>query len=152
MHQTHTFNGRFDPERKSPDRTDLRSTSDTLTPLAMDLSVFFEVEKCSLSMDEIDKLDRWIKQWNRPGSRCWLHLGGAQETSRSNRLRRLGFLMSLLEQLGVPQRRVQTDDDWLKPARMGAIDDLPADVIWMQIRGFDAAHSMPPEDFKRQHQ
>jgi hypothetical protein len=60
--------------------------------------------------------------------------------------------MSLLDQLGVSQRRIQADDEWLKPTRMGAIDDLPADVVWLQVRGFHAIYAMPPLNFGQQHQ
>lgn len=103
-------------------------------PVATGVTVYFEAEKCSLNDSEIDKLGNWVKHWNTLNNRTKLSLGGATVSSRSNRLRRLGFLMSLLGKLGVPCQRVQADSEWMRPARMGAIDDLPADAIWLQIR------------------
>ncbi len=129
-----------------------RSVSSSLTPEETASTVNFEAGRCTLNEHEVDKLGKWINRWNEPSSRCRLYVGGANATSRSNQLRRFGFLMSLLEQLGVPQRRIQADDEWLKPSRMGAIDDLPADVVWLQVRGFHPTHAMPPEDCGKQHQ
>lgn len=114
--------------------------------------VNFEAGRCTLNEHEVDKLEKWINRWNEPNSLCRLYVGGANATSRSNQLRRFGFLMSLLRQLGVPQRRIQADTEWLRPTRMGAIEDLPADVIWLQVRGFHATYAMSPEDFGKQHQ
>lgn len=114
-----------------------------------DVRIVFEAGKCSLNEHEVHRLERWIKQWYTPASKCRLYLGGAEVTSRSNRLRRLGFLMALLEQFGVPQHRVQTDSEWLKPTRMGSIDDLPADAIWMRINGFQPECPLQSEGLKR---
>ena len=130
----------------------LRSLSGSLTPEEAASTVNFEAGRCTLNEHEVDKLEKWINRWNEPNSHCRLYVGGANATSRSNQLRRFGFLMSLLEQLGVPQRRIQADDEWLKPTRMGAIDDLPADVVWLQVRGFHAKYAMQPKDFDKQHQ
>ncbi len=143
---------RSDQERELLVQTDSSLVLGGSTLPKESISVLYEAEKCSLSEGEVGKLERWIKQWKTPNSRCRLYIGGADKSSRSNRLRRLGFLLSLLEQLGVPQRRVQADSDWLKPTRMGAIDDLPADAIWLQIRGFHAGYSLPAERCKPQHQ
>lgn len=125
--------------------------SGSLTLEETSSTVNFEAGRCTLNDHQVDKLARWINRWNEPNSLCRLYVGGANETSRSNQLRRFGFLMSLLEHLGVPQRRIQADAEWLKPTRMGAIDDLPADVVWLQVRGFHATYAMSPEDFGKQH-
>lgn len=98
--------------------------------------VFFDSGKCSLTGGEVCALEKWVRQWNTPRSRCRLHVGGANETSRANRLRRLSVLLSVLAHFGVKRKRIQIDSAWLLPSRMGTIDDLPADTIWLQIGGF----------------
>ena len=114
--------------------------------------VFFESGKCSLTEAEIGALEQWVHRWNTPNKNySRLYLGGADETSRANRLRRLSVLMSVLEHLGVHRRWIQADGEWLRPSRMGIIDDLPADSIWLQVRGFHAPYAMPASEFSRQH-
>lgn len=114
--------------------------------------VFFERGKCSLTEPEIDALEKWVRRWNTPKKNCCrLYLGGADETSRANRLRRLSVLLAVLDHLGLDRRRIQVDSEWLRPSRMGIIDDLPADTIWLQVRGFHAPYAMPSAEFSRQH-
>jgi hypothetical protein len=114
--------------------------------------VFFEKGKCSLAGPEIGALEQWVSRWNTQNKKCCrLYLGGADETSRANRLRRLSVLMSVLEHLGVHRKQIQTDEEWLRPSRMGIIADLPADSIWLQVRGFHAPYAMPVAEFSRQH-
>jgi hypothetical protein len=119
------------------------STLTTCAPAEHTTIVFYEAGRCSLTKPEIGALARWVHQWNTPNSRCRLYLGGADETSRANRLRRLSVLLSVLEHLGVDRRRIQVDGEWLRPTRMGIIDDLPADTVWLQVRGFHALYAMP---------
>lgn len=113
--------------------------------------VLFERGKCSLTDSEVSALEQWVCRWYTPnGNCCRLYLGGADETSRANRLRRLSALMSVLEHLGVHRKRIQTDGEWLRPSRLGIIDDLPADSIWLQVKGFDAPNAMPARSIDRQ--
>lgn len=98
------------------------------------MAVFFESGRCALPEREIEALAHWIKSWNTASSKRHLQIGGAHATSRTNRLRRLGFLMTLLQRLGVPQKRVHPDQDWTTPIRMGSIDDVPVDEVWLTIR------------------
>ncbi len=127
------------------------STLTTIAPAEDTTIVFYEAGRCSLTEPEIGALAHWVHQWNTPNSRCRLYLGGADETSRANRLRRLSVLLSVLEHIGVDRRRIQVDGEWLRPTRMGIIDDLPADTIWLQVRGFHAPYVMPASEFSRQH-
>lgn len=60
-------------------------------------------------------------------------IGGAFETSRSGRLRRLNSLLELLVDFGVPSRQINAHEDWLKPSRMGSMNDMPADLVWLQV-------------------
>ena len=142
MVKTQIFPLQFKSGNDSQALIGLRAVSGSLTPEETASTVNFEAGRCTLNEHEVDKLEKWINRWNERNSHCRLYVGGANATSRSNQLRRFGFLMSLLEQLGVPQRRIQADDEWLKPTRMGAIDDLPADVVWLQVRGFHATYAM----------
>ena len=113
--------------------------------------VFFEDGKCSLSEREIGALEQWVRRWNSLNCRWRLYLGGADETSRANRLRRLSVLMAALEHLGVARRRIQVDGEWLRATRLGIIDDLPADNIWLQVRGLHAQYVMSANEICRQH-
>jgi len=113
--------------------------------------LFFEAGKCSLSPQEVGALERWVRPWNTPNSRCRLYVGGAEETSRANRLRRLSVLMSVLAGFGVNRKRIQIDADWLLPNRLGIIEDLPSDSMWLQVRGFHEPFAMPASEFGRQH-
>lgn len=152
MVKTQIFHHQFNSQNDSQVLMGPQLASDSLTLEETSTTVNFEAGRCTLNEHEVDKLEKWINRWNERDSLCRLYVGGANQTSRSNQLRRFGFLMSLLEQLGVPQRRIQADSEWLKPTRMGAIDDLPADVVWFQVRGFHAAYAISPEAFGKQHQ
>ena len=127
------------------------STLTKCTPAEDSTIVLYEAGRCSLTEPEIGALAHWVHRWNAPNSRCRLYLGGADETSRANRLRRLSVLLTVLEHLGVDRRRIQVDSEWLRPTRMGIIDDLPADTIWLQVRGFHAQYAMQAAEFSRQH-
>lgn len=151
MVETQIFHHQFNSDKDSQVSAGPRLASGSLTQEETTSTVNFEAGRCTLNEHEVDKLEKWINRW-KPNSLCRLYVGGANATSRSNQLRRFGFLMSLLEHLGVSQRRIQADTEWLRPTRMGAIDDLPADVIWLQVRGFHATYAMSPEDFGKQHQ
>ncbi len=152
MVNTQIFHHQINPGKASQFLTGSSSGLGSIAQEETSSTVNFEAGRCTLNEHEVDKLEKWINRWNEPNSRCRLYVGGANETSRSNQMRRFGFLMSLLEQLGVPRRRIHADDEWLKPARMGAVDDLPTDVVWLQVRGFHATYAMSPKDFGRQHQ
>jgi len=103
------------------------------------MSVFFEEGRFALPEREIETLAQWIHSWNTTGSKQHLHIGGAYETSRTNRLRRLGFMMTLLQQLGVPQKRLHPEDDWTTSIRMGSMDDVPVDEVWLKLREFQSS-------------
>lgn len=106
----------------------------TLTPVESSMSVFFEEGQCALPEREIEALAHWINGWNTANSKQHLLIGGAHATSRANRLRRLGFMMTLLVQLGVPQKRVHPEEDLTTSIRMGSIDDVPVDEVWLTLR------------------
>lgn len=118
----------FNPRDKA------QSFTGRLASVDSTMSVFFESGRCRLPEPEIEALAHWINSWNTVNSRRHLMIGGAHETSRTNRLRRLGFILSLLQQLGVPQQRVHPDEDWMTPMRMGSMDDVPVDEVWLQLR------------------
>jgi hypothetical protein len=95
--------------------------------------LFFQANRCSLADREVATLGQWINTWNHPGSEKRLTLGGAYDTSRSNRLRRLSFLTAVIEQLGVPQNHIHPDESWTKFTGVTLEDDAPADVVWLQL-------------------
>lgn len=133
----------------TPHRT--QSKEAICTPIEETMIVFFDAGSCSLTNKEIGALAQWVQTWNSPKNRCRLYLGGADETSRANRLRRLSVLTSVLEYLGVPRKAIQADGEWFKASRMGIIDDLPADTIWLQVKGTLEHFLLPVDELGRQH-
>lgn len=95
--------------------------------------LFFQANRCSLANREIATLGQWINTWNHPGSEKQLALGGAYDTPRSNRLRRLSFLTAVIEQLGVPKNRIHPDESWTRFTRGTLEGEAPADVVWLQL-------------------
>ena len=110
-----------------------------LTSVEPSMSVFFEEGQCALPEREIEALALWVNCWNTASSKQHLLIGGAQATSRANRLRRLGFMMTLLAQLGVPQKRIHPEEDLTTSIRMGSIDDVPVDEVWLKLREFQSS-------------
>lgn len=125
--------GEFSHSLPSPALASLPPALAASAPSEERMMVFFEAGKCSLTQPVISTLKHWVHLWNTPSCRRRLNLGGADETSRTNRLRRLSALISVLEDLGVDRRRIQVDSEWLRPTRMGIIDDMPVDAIWLQF-------------------
>jgi hypothetical protein len=101
---------------------------------AQHMTVLFGEGECTLPTAEVTALQQWIETWCHSSSNYHVLFGGALETSRTGRLRRLAYLTGELELLGVPKRRIHPDEDWLRPSRMGALDHLPRDAVWLQIR------------------
>lgn len=134
-----TSNLRVAPGRVFDAPTIAQSFPCTSTSVESTMSVFFESGQCSLTEREIEALAHWISCWNTASSKRHLLIGGAHATSRTNRLRRLGFLMTLLQQLGVPQNQIHPDEDWTTPIRMGSIDDVPGDEVWLKLREFQSS-------------
>ena len=98
--------------------------------------LFFQAGRCSLADEEIATLRRWIDIRNQPGSEKHLIVGGAYETPRPNRLRRLHYLMVVIEELGVPRCRFHQDEDWTRFTGVSLAEAAPADVVWLQSRNY----------------
>lgn len=60
-------------------------------------------------------------------------VGGASHTSRVGRLLRLHGLIKLLGQIGISAAHIFPDLEWTRPVRMGSLDDIPADTIWLKF-------------------
>lgn len=120
-----------------PGSLNLRSMGYTQSDSRMIL--FFQAGRCSLADEEIATLQRWIKIWNHPScEKHFLTLGGAYETPRPNRLRRLHYLIVAIEELGVPKCRVHPDGDWTRFTGVSLTEAAPADVVWLQLVSFPA--------------
>lgn len=87
----------------------------------------------NLSVDQEQQLAYWISSKLKSGFNFKLVLGGASKTSRSGRLRRLYALIHALQRMGVAAKRIWPDIEWTKPARMGALEDMPADTVWLRL-------------------
>lgn len=103
------------------------------------LILSFQMGRCSLAEEEVATLARWINIWNQPGSAKHLILGGAYESPRPNRLRRLSYLTAVIEELGVPRCRFHPDGDWTRFIGVSLTEAAPADVVWLQLRNFPAS-------------
>lgn len=113
-------------------------TKSSTTPLTaqapvIHMTVLFQAGEANLPDTEVEVLKNWVRCWPSRGSRNVVELGGACESSRTGRLRRLNSILELFAQLGVPSKNVREDEEWTKPSRMGALDDLPADAVWLKL-------------------
>lgn len=120
-----------------PDTRGIQPLSDLEYKSRMCLA--FHENRCSLADDEIAALRQWISGWNHPAREKHLMLGGAYETPRPNRLRRLSYLMVVIQELGIPRDRIHPADDWSRVTGVSSKDTAPADQIWLQLRGFPAS-------------
>ena len=121
----------------------LNSKSWAYTQSDSRMILFFQVGRCSLADEEIATLARWINIWNQPGSERHLTLGGAYETPRPTRLRRLSYLTAVIEELGVPRCRFHPDGDWARFTGVSLTEAAPADVVWLQLRNFPGSSVKP---------
>lgn len=108
------------------------------------INLFFQEGRCSLADEETAKLARWIDVWNHPGNEKHLILGGAYESPRATRLRRLNYLTAVIQELGVPRCRFHPDGDWTRFTGVSLTEAAPADVVWLQLRNFPASCVKPP--------
>ena len=93
--------------------------------------LFFEVDHCALYAKELEVLTEWLSAWRTRQKGERLIVGGALETPRAGRLRRLQSILKVLEAAGVTSRMMHPLDLWSMPARMGLAESLPADVAWI---------------------
>jgi hypothetical protein len=98
------------------------------------LMLRFEEGKASLSKHQIDTLQQWIGQWIKQGKATFFAVGGACKASRAGMLRRVRHLLHVLMCLGVTRKHIQQDNRWAEPTKMGAIDDLPPDTVWLELK------------------
>ena len=98
------------------------------------MSVLFEEGKASLSKGQLDVLHQWVLQWFKQRKSSVLAIGGARKTSRAGMLRRVHHLLKALFCLGVCGKQIKQDDQWTQPAKMGAVDDLPPDTVWLELK------------------
>lgn len=117
----------------TPVQRKANTVSPVLPVVAPDMVVLFKSGETRLSNDEAEALTNWVRHWPDHLQVSSVSLGGACETSRAGRLRRLYCLLDLLGQLGVRLKNIRQDGDWARPSRMGSMDDLPMDVVWLQL-------------------
>lgn len=106
--------------------------SQTLPPMTS-MALIFDEGQAYLSSAEAQILKAWIMGWSALRGAKLVTIGGASQTSRAGRLRRVNSLLQVFRQLGVKPQSIQTEADWTQPVRMGSLDDLPADVVWLQL-------------------
>lgn len=97
------------------------------------MTVLFKAGQACLCESETEVLKSWVRGWPSRGRGNLVELGGACESSRAGRLRRLNSILELFAQLGVPSKNIHEDEDWARPSRMGSMDDLPADAVWLKL-------------------
>ena len=106
------------------------------------MALMFRAGECSLPTQEAEALKQWVSSWRDSPEKFHVLIGGAHETSRAGRLRRLSLLTTLIEQYGTPKKRIHPDEDCLRPSRMGVLDDLPSDMVWLQLQMRSPASSL----------
>lgn len=107
--------------------------------------LLFEADQCVLAEKELAVLKRWLIDWRSQAKPGRLVIGGASETPRAGRLRRLHAILNVLAELAIPLRCIQPEEDWFKPTRMGVIEALPEDLAWIGvIDSFRVGSENPP--------
>lgn len=102
-------------------------------PVDAQMDACFGEGESNLSADQERQLASWIVNTSKSGFNFELVLGGASRTPRSGRLRRQYALIHALQRMGVAARRIRSDIEWTKPARMGDLEDMPADAVWLRL-------------------
>lgn len=103
----------------------------------LELLVAFESGVAHISAEQKSRIKAWHDGWLSAMGKVDVLLGGASRTGRVARLRRFHGLLTVLEQLGITSKRIFPEIGWTQPARMGALDDMPTDTIWLRL----CAHS-----------
>lgn len=98
-----------------------------------ELQIDFRRGQVQISAEQLVRIQAWRVDWPMAADKVDVLLGGAWRTARVGRLRRLHGLIALLEQLGVAAKRIFPEIDWTKPVRMGSLDDMPADTVWLKL-------------------
>lgn len=97
------------------------------------MMLVFGQGEVQLSMTETEALKKWVVTWSVMRKPTTVAMSGASEASRAGRLRRVYCLVKALTHLGVTAKSIRQHEDWAKPTRMGLMDDLPADVVWLEL-------------------
>jgi hypothetical protein len=128
-------------QKSSPTLRDLSSKIQGETWVGDGLLIArFREGESTLSAEQEQRLASWIVGSPLVNGKVDLILGGARNSSRSGRLRRLHGLLLALGRLGVAARRIWPDIEWTKPARMGAIEDMPEDTVWLRLADHHKAY------------
>lgn len=107
--------------------------------------LFFDANQCVPSANELAILKRWLAGWRAQAKAKKLVIGGALDTPRAGRLRRLRVILNVLKDAGISMGCVQPVEDWFVPTRMGMTEVLPADMAWIgEIDGSDKPGSTTP--------
>lgn len=123
-----------------PELLDVCSTADGKCGVEDELLVArFRDGESALSAEQEQHLVSWIVDKPLLGKKVDLILGGASKSSRAGRLRRLHGILLVFGRLGVAARRIRPDIEWAQPARMGALEDMPADTVWLRLAIHDKA-------------
>ena len=97
------------------------------------LEISFAIGQVWLTAEQQSCVKAWRRGWRSLPGKVDVILGGACHTARAGRLRRLHGLITMLEQMGVDAKRILPEVDLIRPARMGYLDDAPADMMWLRL-------------------
>lgn len=107
--------------------------------------LLFEADQCALAEKELAVLKRWLIDLRSQSKSAKITIGGASETPRTGRLRRLHTILNVLSEMGIPPRSIQPEEDWFKPTRMGVIEALPEDLAWIGVVDSFTVGSVKPK-------
>lgn len=131
---------KVNPDNSTASRDVCASSKDNRESQDELLVARFDDGESALSAEEEHHLASWIVDQPLHDNKVDLIVGGASKSSRAGRLRRLYGILLLLGRLGVAARRIRPDFEWTRPARMGALEDMPADTVWLRLTAHRKAH------------
>jgi hypothetical protein len=111
------------------------SPFDNSASKALDLTIqiTFADGQVKLTAEQESRIKAWRSRWSAAPGKLDVLLSGACHTARVIRLRRLNSLINFLLQLGIAAKRIFTELEWTRPARMGSLDHIPPDTIWLKF-------------------
>ena len=106
--------------------------------------LFFDADQSALSVAELASLKSWITSSQANSTTKVLVVGGALDSSRAGRLRRLQGIRSVVEGMGISLRFTRTLEDRCSPAGWERAESLPTDVAWIGYRDSPRRTVTPP--------
>lgn len=109
--------------------------------------LFFEEDQSALSDTELEILKTWLKKSRSNPATKVLVIGGAFDTPRAGRVRRLDAIRIVLEGMGMLLFLPPSAEDRCVPTGLDVTDSLPTDVAWIGYRDPQSSGNITPRLF-----